>query len=619
MSRQVLSLLLVHANRMVSMDSLVEELWGENPPKLARKTVQTHIYHLRKALRNGDGGGARVETGPRGYRIRLEPAQLDLWRFQELCAQGRDALRAGRAEEAAEASRAALTLWRGPAFSGTAVGPLLSAQRARMEDLRMSALEQRIEAERKLGRHRELLSELKGLVLDHPLNEVLTGELMRAAVRSGHRQTALDAYRRLRAAMVEQLGLEPSAEIRELHQGVLEDALVPEPRPAPRTAEAGRLPAGLAGSVAPAELPPLTADFTGRRGELARVVAAAGPGSSGPGDTPAVRVVVVMGGVGAGKTATVVQAAHRMRSRYPDGQLFATLHRPDGSAVSPREALTSLLLSSGHPGQWLPEGVEDLARLYRSWTSQRRMLVVLDDAYCPQQARPLLPSSPGCAVLITSRWRLEGLPGAVTRVPLPGLPREEAVALLGKVAGEERIAREEREAAELARLYGGLPLALRALGERLAARADLSVGGLLRRARHEEERLRLLQGPQGDFLVRLGQAHLRLPEPERELLALLCRLPGPVREAELATAMERSGLCAADLGHLVESLSSSHFLELHECGEGTAHAVPDLVRLALCRSLRAGGTAPAPAPAPPAPGPGPAKLRMPPVLAGVSR
>ncbi|SOD65580.1 DNA-binding transcriptional activator of the SARP family [Streptomyces zhaozhouensis] len=594
MSRQVLSLLLVHANRVVPVDDLVEELWEQSPPRLARKTVQTHVYHVRRALR-GSGGGAWVETDPRGYRVRLERGQLDLWRFQELYDRGRTALREGRAAEASDACRAALDLWRGPAFSGNAAGPLLCAQRARLEDLRMGALELRVEAERALGRHRELLSELKGLVLDHPLNEVLAGELMRAAAASGHRQTALDAYRRLRAAMVEQLGLEPSAELRELHQGVLEDALVPErtPRSAPGAVESGRLSAGPAATVAPAELPPPPADFVGRGAELARVVEVAGQGHAGGGGSEAVRVVVVTGGVGSGKTAAVVQAAHRLRDSYPDGQLFATLHRPDGSAVPPREALTSLLLSFGHPGQWLPEGVEDLARLYRSWTSRRRMLVVLDDAYCPQQARPLLPSSAGCAVLLTSRWRLEGLPGDVTRVPLTGLPTGEAVDLLGRLAGERLIARELPEAAELARLYGGLPLALRALGERIAARADLRVtdlpvADLLRRARREEERLTLLQRPQSDFLARLSQAHLRLPEGERRLLALLCRLPDRVREAELLRAMENSGMDGGQLGHLVESLSASHFLESHEsheCPEGPAYAVPDLVRLALSRSM----------------------------------
>ncbi|MER8073210.1 BTAD domain-containing putative transcriptional regulator [Streptomyces sp. NPDC094034] len=503
MSRQVLSLLLVHANQVVPLESLVEELWDDTPPKLARKTVQTYIYHIRKALREGAGGGPWVRTEPRGYRIRVGAGQLDLWRFQELCARGRAALGEGRPGPASDAFREALALWRGPAFSGTATGALLSAQQARLEDLRMAALEQRIEADMQLGIHRELLSELKGLTLDHPLNEVLTSQLMRAAARSGHRQVALDAYQRLRATMVGELGLEPSVEVRDLQRGVLEDVLQPERRTAagagPGSGSGSRSGSGSGSgsgsahetprAVVPAELPPRPADFIGLTRQVAAIVEAGRPSDATAGALSAVRVAVVTGGVGTGKTATAVEASHQLRRHYPGGQLFATLHRPDGTPVSSRDALTSLLLSSGHPDRRLPSAVEDLARLFRSWTSERRMLVVLDDAASPEQVIPLLPSSPDCAVVVTSRWRLEGLPGAVTRVELKGMSEDEGVALLAGAAGVRRIAWERPQAAELVRLYDGLPLAVRALGERLAGRTDLLVRDLLYRARDEGRRL----------------------------------------------------------------------------------------------------------------------------------
>ncbi|MCC2280443.1 AfsR/SARP family transcriptional regulator [Streptomyces sp. ET3-23] len=570
MSRQVLSLLLVHANRMVSMESLMEELWGDSPPKLARKTVQTHIYHVRKALRDSARDGAWVETAQRGYRIRVDKGQLDLWRFEELCAAGKEALSGGQPEAASGAYREALALWRGPAFSGTATGVLLSAQRARLEDLRMGALERRIEADMALGRHRELLSELKGLAIDHPLNEVIAGQLMRVAARSGYRQVALDAYRRLRAAMVDQLGLEPSAKVKELQQGILEDALPPERQPAASAVEAAR-------PTVPAELPPRNSDFTGRREELRAIVAATCPTAGDVGGS-SVRIAVVSGGVGSGKTVTAVEAAHRLRAWFPGGQLFATLHRPDGTPVSARDALASLLMSSGHSGRRLPAAVEDLSRLFRSWTAERHMLVVLDDAHGPEQVLPLLPSSPDCAVLITSRWRLEGLPGAVTRIPLHGLSEDEGVALLGRISSAERIGREQRAAEELVRLYEGLPLAVRALGERLSARSDLLVSSLLGRARQDAQRLAVLQGPWNDLLARLVQAHLRLPEAERELLGLLSRLPRPVLEQELLQAMDGSGQCTGDFCRLVESLVAANFLERHMCRKGLAFSVPELSR-----------------------------------------
>lgn len=292
------------------------------------------------------------------------------------------------------------------------------------------------------------------------------------------------------------------------------------------------------------------------------------------------------GGVGTGKTVTAVEASHQLRGHYPGGQLFATLHRPDGAPVSSRDALTSLLLSSGHPDGQLPTAVEDLARLFRSWTSERRMLVVLDDAGSPGQLIPLLPSSPDCAVVVTSRWRLEGLPGAVTRVELKGMSDEEGVALLGGAAGARRIAGERSHAAELVRLYDGLPLAVRALGERLAARPDLRVRDLLFRARDGGQRLAVLRGPQHDSLRRVGTAHQRLPAAERELLSLLCWLPRPVRERDLLRAMGLSGRRAGEFDRLVESLVASHSVEIAECREGPAFTVPVLSRLVLSEPLR---------------------------------
>ncbi|MEU7592739.1 BTAD domain-containing putative transcriptional regulator [Streptomyces sp. NPDC039022] len=579
MSRQVLSLLLVHANQVVSMDSLMEELWDTSPPKLARKTVQTHIYHVRKALRNGAESTAHVDTAPRGYRIRLDKGQLDLWRFEELCATARAAISAGRLAAASAAYREALVLWRGPAFSSVTTGSLLSAQRARLEDLRMGALEQRIEVDMELGRHRELLSELKALTFQHPLNEVVTGQLMRAATRSGHRQAALDAYHRLRTAMVDQLGLEPSAGIKELQQDILQEGLLPEPRSVAAAHEVVRL-------RPPAELPPKAADFTGREERLAEIVTAADSPGEDAVDQTAVRVVVVSGGVGTGKTATAVEAAYRLRPRYPGGQLFATLHRPDGTPVSPQEALVSLLLSSGQSRRHLPEAVEDLARLFRSWTAERRLLVVLDDAHSLEQVRPLLPNSPDCAVVITSRWRLEGLPGAVTHVPLKGMRPNEAVTLLAAVAGSDRITREWAAAEELVRLYNGLPLAVRALGQRLSARQDLTVRDLLSRAQQDSKRLMVLQGPGTDAPARIGRAHLRLPAAERELLALLCRLPRPVGESELVRAMDGSDVPPGQFNCLIESLVAASFVELRMCHRGPTFTVPDLSRLALSADTR---------------------------------
>ncbi|MEV5681732.1 BTAD domain-containing putative transcriptional regulator [Streptomyces sp. NPDC052164] len=594
MSRQVLSLLLAHANHVVTLESLVEELWGDAPPRLARKTVQTYIYHVRKALREGTQGtdgtaraegtaaadGAqdreppRLETESRGYRLRVAKGQLDLWRFEELCAAGQAAQSRGDARATSDAYREALALWRGRPFSGSAAGVLLSAQQARLEDLRMGALERRVEADMALGHHRELLSELKGLAIDHPLSEVICGQLMTAATRSGQRQVALDAYSRLRAAMIAELGLEPSTGLRSLQQSVLEDAAPPGGRTAAPTGT-------WAAPASPAELPPGMADCVARQRDVSGIVAAVGPVGAGADGPSAVRIALVTGAVGTGKTATAVQAAHRLRSHYPGGQLFTTLHRPDGTPVPARDALASLLLSSGYAAERLPDAAEDLARLFRSWTSERQMLVVLDDASSGEQVIPLLPSSPGCSVVITSRRRMEGLPGTVTTVPLRGMSPDEGVALLGGIVGARRVARERSAARELVELYGGLPLALRALGRRLSAWPNLALRDQLHCARGDGGRLAVLQGPQDDCLSRLGRAHLRLAEAEQNLLFLLSDLPQPILERDLWQAAALSGLRPGEFSQLVESLVASHFLEFRDSRGGPAFAVPVLTRLAL--------------------------------------
>ncbi|MFB4424412.1 BTAD domain-containing putative transcriptional regulator [Streptomyces sp. QL37] len=587
MARQVLLLLLAHANRVVPLEKLVEELWGDSPPRLARKTVQTYIYQVRKALREGErtGDRPRVATEPRGYRIRVEKGEFDLWRFQELCRQGQAAQMKGDAFTTSAACDEALSLWRGQPFSGVSVGTVLAAHQARWEDLRMGTLEHRIEADMTLGRHRELLSELKGLAVDFPLNEVICGQLMRAAWHSGQRQVALDAFSRLRVAMVDELGLEPSATVKEVQQDILQDGLGPTTRPltpAPAPAEES-CPA-----TSPAELPAKMADCVAQEHEVAAILAALGEDED---QRSAVPVALVTGGTGTGKTVTAVQAAHHMRPAYPGGQLFTTLHHPDGTPVPTRNALASLLLSSGHSEHGLPDSTEDMARLFRSWTSTQRMLVVLDDAHSREQVLPLLPSSPGCAVIVSSRRHLEGLPGKVTGVSLSGMTGDEGVALLGGLIGTRRVARELHAARELVQLYHGLPLAVRALGRRLSAWPQLPLADLLRRALRDPGRLAVLEGPQDDGLHRLRSAHLRLPRDEQQLLHLLCRLPQPLGEHVLLRAVEASGQSVVSLRRRLESLADAHFIQFHHLGGRTHFRVPELTRLVVLSGDGAGASA----------------------------
>ncbi|MGH8907100.1 MAG: AfsR/SARP family transcriptional regulator [Egibacteraceae bacterium] len=228
--RSVLALLVLNANQVVTRQSLTEELWEEQPPASALTTIQTYIYQLRKVLdvrRMSDHhqAGAQLErvllTKPLGYCLQVQPDQLDLYRFEVLFGQGQEALRGGDTELASSVLRQALGLWRGPLLADIVAGPILHSRIAALEERRLDALEQRIEADLQLGRHRQLIGELKALAAVHPLHEWFHAQLMVALYRSGRRAEALEVYQRVRHLLGDELGLEPSGELRRLQRDVL--------------------------------------------------------------------------------------------------------------------------------------------------------------------------------------------------------------------------------------------------------------------------------------------------------------------------------------------------------------------------------------------------------------
>lgn len=224
--RKVLALLVLHANHVVSTPALMRELWGEQPPSSAATTLQTYILLLRKLLAPALDGGAeeakrQLSTCQGGYKLRMPSDAVDLYAFEERCRAGRQALARGDNESAALTLRAALDLWRDDALVDVAAGPLLEVAVVRMRESRLGALEQRIEADLRLGRHHELLGELSALVVEFPLNENLHAQLMLALYRSGRKAQALGVYHRLRTAFVNDLGLDPSSRVHEMHQAIL--------------------------------------------------------------------------------------------------------------------------------------------------------------------------------------------------------------------------------------------------------------------------------------------------------------------------------------------------------------------------------------------------------------
>jgi DNA-binding SARP family transcriptional activator/Tfp pilus assembly protein PilF len=568
--RALLAALLLRADQVVGIERLIDDLWAESPPRRAEVAVRMGVSRLRRLF--GPEGPEVLLTRPGSYLLRVDPERVDARRFERLVGEGRAALAAGRVEEAAGLLREGLGLWRGPVLGELASMPMVMAEAARLDGVRLAALLARVEADEGLGRHAEALAELEELARSYPLDEGLHARLMGALARAGRQVEALEAFRDLRRRLVEELGVEPTPDLQRLERAILtgdpslQGELGPPARPA---AERG---------VVPAELPPDTASFTGRGEELARlerVVAAAG--GSGP-----VLISAVDGGGGVGKSALAVHAAHRLAERFPDGQLYVNLQgsTPGLAPLRPLEALGRMLRSLGVDPAQVPTELAEAAALFRSELAGRRLLLVLDNARDTAQVAPLLPGVPGCGVLVTSRQVLTGLEG-VTHLHLDVLTPEEAVTLLGRVAGAERIAAEPAAAAEIARCCGYLPLALRIAGARLAARPAWPVRVMAERLANEQRRLDELELAEVEVRASLAVSYrlLRQSPAETDRLAaeafgLLGILDVPEFGAQVAARLLDRPERAVE--SLLERLVDAQLLESASAGRYRLH---DLLRL----------------------------------------
>jgi DNA-binding SARP family transcriptional activator len=221
--RALLALFLLHRGEALATDRLIDELWGERPPAGAAKTVQVYVSRLRRALAGGEGDdlAALIATREHGYVLELDPDRLDAYRFERLVAEGRGELAAGRPERAAAALERALSLWRGRPLADLTYEPFAQREIARLDDLRVGALEQLIEARLALGAHAELVGQLEALIAEHPYRERLRAQLMLALYRSDRQADALQAYQDARRTLVEELGIEPGERLRELERAIL--------------------------------------------------------------------------------------------------------------------------------------------------------------------------------------------------------------------------------------------------------------------------------------------------------------------------------------------------------------------------------------------------------------
>ncbi|WP_344445306.1 AfsR/SARP family transcriptional regulator [Kitasatospora nipponensis] len=472
----VLAALAVSEGRVVTTEELVDGLWGDAPPAHAVAAVRNHVSHLRSVLEEDRTAPCVLVSAGGGYVLRVPVGAVDLTLFRSL-AQDAARLRAeGDFEGSANRLRQALGLQTGKPLAGVP-GPHAERQREMFAERRLTVVHERLEVELALGHHARVVEELASLVSEFPLNEGLRALLMTALHRSGRRSEALAAFADVRRVLDAELGVEPTLALRDLHERILRRD--PD-RCAPAAPVAGRQP----GSHSyPEQLPSDTQEFTGR-GELVEALVRV----LGTPQAMAPTIVAVAGMGGVGKTALAVHVAQRVRRHFTDGQLYVNLRGARPDPMEPGAVLVRFLRSLGVAESAVPEQIEERSAMYRSLLAERRVLVVLDDARDLAQLRPLLPGSERSAVLVTSRSRPLGL--APTRqVDLDVLEPDEALELFSRIVGRRRVHAEPDAARELLAACCHLPLAIRIVAARGAARPDWSLAALCHRLADRRQRL----------------------------------------------------------------------------------------------------------------------------------
>ncbi|MEW2396202.1 BTAD domain-containing putative transcriptional regulator [Streptomyces sp. NPDC046862] len=502
----LLALLLMRAGQPVAVDEMVEVLWGRRPPDSAANVIRRHVGALRRLLEPGlpaRAGGGWIVRGTGGYRLVTDGDSLDLLRFRELRDEARRAATGGDPAGAVHLLTRALSLWQGPVAAGLPEQVRAHEAFTAPARERVEAVKEAADAALRTGLPGAVLGELRETAADHPLDEPLLARLVHVLAATGHPSEALRTYDTTVSRLADELGIDPGPELRHARRTMLVDADREEPRrtredvggafsergsafssPGTDGPEAIRLPT-------PAQLPPDLATFTGRRVELDEALtplvgdAWAESAADGPADGTAngsvdgtangpVTGTVVIGAIGGmagiGKTTLAVHWAHQVAHRFPDGQLYVNLrgYDPSGAVMSPGEAVRGFLDTLGVPPERVPHGLDAQVALYRSLLAGQRFLVLLDNARDTDHVRPLLPGTPGCLALVTSRDQLSGLVAAhgARALTLHPLDTDEARDFLTRRLGASRVAAEPEAVAEIAALCAGLPLALACVAAR---------------------------------------------------------------------------------------------------------------------------------------------------------
>ncbi|WP_344509196.1 AfsR/SARP family transcriptional regulator [Dactylosporangium maewongense] len=552
--RILLALLLLREGQLVPFQQVISALWDTSPPTTARAQVHSCVSRLRQLLRRAGLPEELVITEPSGYRIKVGADELDAVVFAARVERGRAAAADGDLAAARDELRAALALWRGRPLADVD-SDAVRASAAHLEEQWTAALSLCLDLELRLGAAEEILAEVADLVERFPHHEQFRGHLMTALARTGRRADALAVFRRGRAMLAEELGIEPGAELVELHRRILNGdvtLLLAPSEPADEGRRAARC------------LPRDIADFAGRADAFAEIVAALSDERHA--------VLAIDGMAGTGKTTLAVRAAHAVSPGFPDGQLYLDLRgHSDRAPLDPGEALGALLRQLGVPPERIPAVSDERAVLWRTELADRRVLVLLDNALDSAQVLPLLPGTALTGVLITSRRRLGGLDGA-RPVSLDVLPLDEAVELLQRTVGARAVA-DPACTVEVVELCGRLPLAVRLAGARLQHRPSWTIADLARRLRGADRRLPELAVDGRTVAAAFALSFQQLPVHLQQFFAVLGVHPAGDFEPAVAAAMAQ--LPVADAEELLEDLVDVHLVEAPEAGRYRLH---DLLR-----------------------------------------
>jgi DNA-binding SARP family transcriptional activator/tetratricopeptide (TPR) repeat protein len=563
--RCVLVVLLIEANRAVSVDHIVDHVWGTRRlPHRPRRAVQHNMTLLRHALAAIQD--ITIDRRSNGYQLTIDTETVDLHRFSSL-------LGAARAtaddNHAAALFEQALHLWRGEPFTSLDT-PWLNSQRALLGAQRQAAQLDQTDIQLRIGRHTALLGGLADQVERHPLDERIACQYLLALYRSGRQADALQHYQHIRRQLAEDLGTDPGPPLQRLHQQIL------TADPALTAATTGVTPRSTV-PVVPRQLPAPPPWFTGRTRDLATLTTTLGP----PMDTGnAVAISVIGGTAGIGKTSLALHWAHQHLDQFPDGQLHVNLRGfdPTGQPTTPVTALRGFLDALGVDPRARPTDLDAQVGLYRSLVTDKRMLIVLDNAADTAQVTPLLPGSGPCTVVVTSRRRLASL---ITKygarsLDLDVLSDAEARDLLARQLVGDRLAGQPHALTELLNYCAGLPLAISIVAARARSHPDFPLSVLADELRDQTSRLDALDAGDTDANLRavLSWSHHALSTQTARVFGLLGLAPGP--DISLPAAVSLTALSTAQARMVLRDLENAHLLQQYIPGRYRMH---DLVRL----------------------------------------